>query len=206
MGSGTFSAPSRSFSTPSRATVPARSFSGSGSVASNRGTVANPTVNRSFRNGAVSNQSPSIAFGGHNFNGGRTFNNARVPDSVSGSWDRGHSHSWNNHHFGWRNGSWVIIDNGFGYPYYNDYGYPYDYSYDDGPDYSYAPTYSSDTSSDSLGSEVQQALAEDGYYRGPIDGLIGPQSQAAIAAFQRDHRLAVTGRIDHSTLTKLGID
>ena len=51
--------------------------------------------------------------------------------------------------------------------------------------------------------EVQRGLARHGYYRGPIDGDIGPGSRAAIRAFQYDNGLAPTGRIDHGLLAAL---
>jgi peptidoglycan hydrolase-like protein with peptidoglycan-binding domain len=54
--------------------------------------------------------------------------------------------------------------------------------------------------------EVQRELAERGYYGGPIDGAIGPQSRAAIRAFQVDKGLPVTGRVDGRLLDSLGLD
>src|SRR5690606_27084334 len=65
---------------------------------------------------------------------------------------------------------------------------------------SYATSYESE-----LSVEVQQALKRRGYYRGAIDGDIGPGSRAAIRAYQADRGLAVTGRIDSSLLNALGI-
>jgi hypothetical protein len=52
---------------------------------------------------------------------------------------------------------------------------------------------------------VQRALARRGYYRGPIDGDIGPRSRRAIASYQADHGLRPTGRIDSSLLRSLRI-
>jgi peptidoglycan hydrolase-like protein with peptidoglycan-binding domain len=54
--------------------------------------------------------------------------------------------------------------------------------------------------------QVQQDLAEAGYYRGPIDGVIGPMSRAAISSYQHDNGLAVTGAINGSLLQSMGID
>ena len=48
-------------------------------------------------------------------------------------------------------------------------------------------------------------LSRDGYYDGPIDGILGPSTQDAIAAFQDDNGLAVTSAIDEPTLATLGI-
>lgn len=57
----------------------------------------------------------------------------------------------------------------------------------------------------SMDYEVQKALARRGYYRGPIDGDIGPGSRSAIARYQRDRGLHVTGSISSSLLRSLGI-
>ena len=58
-------------------------------------------------------------------------------------------------------------------------------------------------SSPSLGIDVQRGLARQGYYRGPIDGDIGPGSRSAIRAFQADNGFAPTGRIDRRLLEAL---
>ena len=52
---------------------------------------------------------------------------------------------------------------------------------------------------------VQLALRDEGYYPGAIDGLIGPQTRAALADFQRDHGLVVTEAVDEPTLVTLGL-
>ena len=53
---------------------------------------------------------------------------------------------------------------------------------------------------------VQQALASRGYYSGAVDGSIGPVSSRAIARYQADNNLEVTGNITQSLLQSLGID
>ena len=57
----------------------------------------------------------------------------------------------------------------------------------------------------SIEMDVQYALAKRGYYRGRIDGNLGSGSHDAIARYQRDHRLAVTGNINLKTLDSLGL-
>src|ERR1700736_1698141 len=52
---------------------------------------------------------------------------------------------------------------------------------------------------------VQKELAKLGYYHGPIDGLIGPQTERAISWFQSIDQLSVTGQIDDPTLKALRI-
>ncbi|MDB6170734.1 MAG: hypothetical protein JWL59_45 [Chthoniobacteraceae bacterium] len=62
----------------------------------------------------------------------------------------------------------------------------------------------SEYSGSSVGARVQRGLARRGYYRGPIDGDIGPGSRAAIRNFQADHGLRPTGYIDARLLDALG--
>ena len=60
-------------------------------------------------------------------------------------------------------------------------------------------------SGNSMGADVQRALARSGYYRGSIDGQIGPQSSRAIARYQQDHGLRMTGTISQGLLNSLGL-
>ena len=57
----------------------------------------------------------------------------------------------------------------------------------------------------SLEAAVQMRLRRAGYYRGRIDGIIGPASRSAIRRFQADHGLRPTGAIDRATLARLGL-
>lgn len=57
----------------------------------------------------------------------------------------------------------------------------------------------------SLDYSVQQALADLGYYNGPLDGIIGPMSRLAIANFQADNGLEPTGIIDEYLVEYLQI-
>jgi len=50
---------------------------------------------------------------------------------------------------------------------------------------------------------VQQALQDQGYFNGDVDGLFGPATGAAIEAYQSDKGLAVTGIPDAQTLRAL---
>ncbi len=58
---------------------------------------------------------------------------------------------------------------------------------------------------DPLTVQVQTALRAYGYYNGPIDGIIGPQSREALTWLQRDHGLTVTGGITQEVLDLVGI-
>jgi LysM repeat protein len=51
---------------------------------------------------------------------------------------------------------------------------------------------------------LQVALRAQGLYLGPIDAIIGPKTVAAVRAFQRTHRLHVTGIADLQTRRELG--
>ena len=54
-------------------------------------------------------------------------------------------------------------------------------------------------------SSVQSQLAKLGYYRGGIDGVAGDETQAAIARYQQDNDLSVTGTVTAATLQSLGL-
>jgi len=129
-----------------------------------------------------------------------------------GNWSRGH---WNGGNWGgnWHhhNGNNVIFigDFGFpwgwgwGYPYGYGYGYgdPYGYGYGDPYGYGYGYGYGGNQygdygygngsgygdSSHSRVAELQRRLARAGYYRGSIDGVLGPQTRRAIRAYEQDH-------------------
>ncbi len=51
--------------------------------------------------------------------------------------------------------------------------------------------------------EAQLALARQGISPGSLDGLIGPQTRAALRAFQQKERLPVTGELDPATKERL---
>jgi Putative peptidoglycan binding domain len=91
---------------------------------------------------------------------------------------------------------------GFGYPYgYSSY-YPYDYTYGY---YGYnRPGYNT-YANDSIVIQVQSRLARAGYYRGPIDGAMGPRTHYAIRAYERDHGLRVDGVVSGQLLRNMGL-
>ena len=53
--------------------------------------------------------------------------------------------------------------------------------------------------------KMQQALSDQGHYRGRVDGVMGLRARASIRAFQRTENLPATGQIDPQTAHKLGI-
>jgi peptidoglycan hydrolase-like protein with peptidoglycan-binding domain len=55
-------------------------------------------------------------------------------------------------------------------------------------------------------SEIQQAqqqLKSKGLYHGAVDGVMGPETQTALMAFQRQHSLPQTSQLDQQTLDAL---
>jgi hypothetical protein len=130
------------------------------------------------------------------------------PNEISRDWDHAHFHNWNNHRWHWRNGNWVIFDAS---PYYySDYGYDYapdNYDYGAGSyDYGTESTPSGYAQQPySTVSDVQSRLAQEGYYSGVIDGMIGPETRQAVSAYQHDHNLPVTGGISADVLNQLGL-
>jgi hypothetical protein len=133
-------------------------------------------------------------------------------------WDRRHRHFDHGHIFVFIDGFWWGLDPGF-YPYYAYGNYPYDYSgyanndypydyyeyspynYDD--EQGYAP--SDQDANNATVSAVQSKLAKLGYYRGAIDGVAGDETQAALARYQEEHDLSVTGTLTAATLQSLGL-
>jgi len=102
-----------------------------------------------------------------------------VPENVYHGWDRHSRHFYNHHYYGWHNGAWIIIEPGESSTYY---------------------------AGGSIVSRVQERLAERGYYRGPVDGDAGPGTRSAIASYQADHGLRVTGHINDALLGSLRLD
>lgn len=54
--------------------------------------------------------------------------------------------------------------------------------------------------------QIQQQLQSQGLYDGPIDGLYGDQTQAALAAWQRQQGLQPTGQLNAQTLAAMDLD
>lgn len=54
--------------------------------------------------------------------------------------------------------------------------------------------------------KLQEALKAKGQDPGPIDGIMGPKTRAAIKGFQEASGLKGTGRLDKETAEKLGVE
>ena len=113
-----------------------------------------------------------------------------------------HNHDWWDRHcnaivlvdwgyWGWWDGWWYPA---WGYdPYYSYYDY-------NGPIYGYGGL-----QPDEIIADVQAVLQQLGYYSYAVDGVLGPATQAAIANYQRDYGLPVTGAVDPVTVRSLGL-
>jgi len=98
--------------------------------------------------------------------------------------------------------SWPSASYGY-YPYSYYGGYPYSYYGGYRSSYSYyQPGYLND---DATVAAVQRRLGELGYYHGSVDAVIGPQTRAAIAAFQSTHGMVADGMITTRLLDRMGL-
>jgi hypothetical protein len=58
---------------------------------------------------------------------------------------------------------------------------------------------------DKVIADVQGVLQQMGYYKGEVDGLLGPLTREALTAYQGDQGLTTTAAIDQPTLDSLGM-
>jgi len=111
----------------------------------------------------------------------------------------GGSYPYYGYYSGWPSSNWGYGTYGGYYPYSYWGGYPYsgynNYSYQ-------TPTYGYNAS---VVAAVQRRLSQLGYYHGVVDGIIGPQTRGAIAAFESRNSLVVDGRISRPLLDTLGL-
>ena len=132
----------------------------------------------------------------------RTGNELSFSQAQRWNWREHHNRDW------WRRNNYRLVRYGGGYWYWNSgwwypaYGYDPYYSHYvyNGPIFGYGQAAPGDVTVD-----VQRALAQQGYYYGPIDGILGPGTRSAIQRYQIDHGLAVTAAIDEQTLYTLGL-
>jgi hypothetical protein len=99
---------------------------------------------------------------------------------------------------------------GGGYYYWNNNGYWIPaWGYDSSAEYyAYdAPIYVGHRAEppDRVIASVQTELQQMGYYRGEVDGLLGPLTREALTAYQADQGLTATAVIDQPTLDSLGM-
>jgi hypothetical protein len=58
---------------------------------------------------------------------------------------------------------------------------------------------------DKVIADVQAVLQQMGYYKGEVDGLLGPLTREALTGYQADNGLTTTAAIDQPTLDSLGM-
>jgi Putative peptidoglycan binding domain len=167
-------------------------FRARNNVAFNRERNFNRTQNAAFyrgRNVRVTNNWRGDAFRGQRYAAFRNYNR---------QW---HNRSWWRSHYDriiFVNNGWWYWNAGYWFP---AWGYaPYVTYVYDGPIYAY-----NGLPPDQVTVNVQEALAAAGYYYGPIDGILGPMTREAIAAYQADNGLAITSAIDEPTLATMGL-
>ena len=172
----------------------ANEFRGRNNVAINRNRnfAVNRTQNAAYYRGGnvrITNNWRGDAFRGQRYAAFRNYNR---------QW---HDRSWWRSHYDriiFVNNGWYYWNAGYWFP---AWGYAPSVSYVyDGPIYAY-----NGWTPDRVTVDVQEQLARAGYYDGPIDGVLGPMTREAIAAYQADNGLAVTSAIDEPTLATLGI-
>ncbi|MGC2627558.1 MAG: peptidoglycan-binding protein [Candidatus Udaeobacter sp.] len=158
----------------------------------NRNFAVNRTGNASYYRGGnvrVTNNWRGEAFRGQRYAAFRNYNR---------QW---HDRNWWRSHYNrivFVNNSWYYWNAGYWFP---AWGYAPSVSYVyDGPIYAY-----NGLSPDQVTVNVQEQLARAGYYDGQIDGVLGPMTREAIAAYQADNGLSVTSAIDQPTLATLGL-
>ena len=113
-----------------------------------------------------------------------------------------HDRDWWHQHFAvivFANIGYFYLDSGYWYPCWG-YDPNSDYSDYNGPVYAYE-----NQAPNQVIADVQSALQQDGYYSGPVTGALDDQTRAALATYQRDNDLPITGNVDESTVESLGL-
>ncbi len=60
--------------------------------------------------------------------------------------------------------------------------------------------------SNSMVTQAQRELKQQGFYRGKIDGIDGPQTEMAVRRYQHAQKLNESGRLDQATISSLGLN
>jgi Putative peptidoglycan binding domain len=114
-----------------------------------------------------------------------------------------HDAGWYHSHFGnvvLIAGGYYFFNNGYWFPAwgYNPSSQYYAY---DGPIYVGQRA----VPPDQVIADTQALLQQMGYYKGEVDGLLGPLTREALTAYQADNGLTTTAAIDEPTLDSLGL-
>ena len=173
----------------------------------NNAVVAKQNQKIAKQNNRIANQNYRAAAGAN-----RIVTRNNVVISNPNSWYQARQYNWHTYHDrSWWNynypstrfvifgGGYYFWNNGYWYP---AYGYDRAYSRYTFDEPIYGPN---ESDPGRVISDVQIRLQRDGYYHGPIDGLIGPMTRRALARYQADNGLYVTRAIDEPTLQALGL-
>ena len=97
-------------------------------------------------------------------------------------------------------GGYYFFNNGYWFPAWGYSPSAQYYAYD-------GPIYAGQHAEppDKVIADVQAVLQQMGYYRGEVDGLLGPMTREALTAYQADQGLYQTAAIDAPTLDSLGM-
>src|SRR5213082_1474254 len=97
-------------------------------------------------------------------------------------------------------GGYYFFNNGYWFPAWGYSPSAQYYAYD-------GPIYAGHSAEppDKVIADVQAVLQQMGYYRGDVDGLLGPLTREALGAYQADQGLTTTAAIDEPTLDSLGM-
>jgi len=133
----------------------------------------------------------------HNRNGRPSYS-----DALRRHWHEWHDRNWWHDHCDtivFVIGGYYFLDGSYWYP---AWGYDplqsyYDY---DGPIYTYG-----NLLPDEVIANVQTVLQDAGYYFGTVTGSLDFELRTALANFQRDYGLPITGAIDEATVESLGL-
>jgi hypothetical protein len=121
---------------------------------------------------------------------------------------RSYHPAWHDH--GWYHSHYPRVEIIAGGAYYFNAGFWFPaWGYD--PSYQYyaydAPIYVGSRAEppDRVIADVQAILQEEGYYKGEVDGLLGPLTRDALVGYQTDNGLYATATIDEPTLASLDL-
>ena len=114
-----------------------------------------------------------------------------------------HDQAWYHSHYNrveLIGGGYYYLNNGYWYPAWGYSPSAQYYAYD-------GPIYAGQRAEppDKVIADVQAELQQMGYYKGEVDGLLGPLTREALTAYQGDQGLTQTAAIDEPTLDTLGM-
>jgi Putative peptidoglycan binding domain len=160
------------------------------------------------RSYAVRQYTGTRYYGGTGYYGNNYYGGVSRYSYGGGYPNYGYSSGWPYSNWGYGTSGYYPYSYYGGYPYsgYNNYysyygGYPYG-TYNNNSYSYYTPSHSYNGS---MVAAVQGRLSRLGYYHGAVDGVMGPQTRNAIAAFESRNGLGVDGTISRPLLNRLGL-